>query len=431
MNKYTQPDNCTRTFYLIGLVFMLLNAGIALAGKQQDDPDRLFLQARELASQNNYDRAKILLNQILERHPEYYDASILKARIHAWEGEYMPARELLRNVLQKSPKNMEALYALIDVEMWSENYTEALRYLDVALAGQPNNTHLLYRKALALKEMGDETAAVVLLNQILDIDPSYQEAKELLENIKVTRLKNHFGAGYRGHYFLEDTDTDPWHLFYAELGRKTNFFGPLTARINVANRYNITNTQIEADAYPSIRPGSYLYLNFGYSPNKELFPVTRFGFEIFQALPASWEASAGFRLLNYQNKDLLVLTGSINKYLKKYYFSFRPYFSFSSEADAPSGQSYFLTIRRYFSSPDHYLSMIAGRGFSADFDKFLGGQIYDLGGTLAEVMFIYQQKVTTNFLFKLGAGYKMYDLNQSDAPFGNPVVVEGGIIIRF
>lgn len=397
----------------------------------QNDPDGMFLQAREMTQRDNFEGAKALCNQILDSFPDYHDASILKARIHAWDGDYSPARQLLKEVLQKVPKNREALYALIDVEMWSGNYTDAIRYLDIALDEQPSNTHLLFRKALALKESGDETAAVVLLNQILDLDPSYGEANDLLEDIKVSRLKNHFGLGYRGHYFLEDPDTEPWHLFYAELGRKTSFMGSLIGRVNVANRYDITNTQVELDAYPSIRPGSYLYLNVGYSPDKELFPVTRFGFEIFQGLPASWEVSAGFRLLNYETKDIYILTGSLNKYLKKYYFSFRPYFSFSSEADAPTGQSYFLTIRRYFSSPDQFLSLMIGQGYSADYDKLLGAQVYDLGGTLAEVMLLYQEKIAANFLFKVGAGYKIYDDSKSTVPWGNPLVVEGGLIFRF
>jgi YaiO family outer membrane protein len=393
------------------------------------DPDQLFSQAREQASQNNFQQAREICDQILAQYPNYYDASILKARTYAWEQNYSPAREILSQVRQQAPRNNDALFALIDVEMWSQQYQDAISLLDIALQDQPNNTRLLYQKALALKETGDEVAAVVLLNQILDIDPSHKQARELLESINARKFKNFAGLGYRGHYF--SGDNDPWHLFYAELGRRTRLLGPLTARVNYANRFDRNGMQLEVDAYPGLRQGTYLYLNAGYSPHENLFPTTRFGFEIFQTIPAAWELSAGFRLLNFESKDLLIFTGSVNKYYKKYFFSFRPYFSFSSNADDPANQSYFLTVRRYFTSPDHYLSLVAGRGFSADFDRISGGEIYDIGGTLAEAMLLYQQHITSQILFKIGAGFKKYDSDRSVVPWGNPVVVEGGIITRF
>ncbi|MFN2394150.1 MAG: YaiO family outer membrane beta-barrel protein, partial [Bacteroidales bacterium] len=303
----------------------------------------------------------------------------------------------------------------------------ALLLLDRALEDQSRSTHLLYRKALTLKESDDETAAVVIINQLLDMDPTYKEAKDLLKTIESAKYLNHIGIGYRGYHFLE-TGAEPWHLFYGEAGRRTQTFGPTTLRANIANKYEITNWQLEIDAYPTIRPGTYLYLNAGFSPDSELFPFTRFGFELFQGIPASWEASAGFRLLNFDNKDLLILTGSVSKYYKKYYFSFRPYFSFSSDGNDPNGRSYFLTMRRFFSSSDHYLSLMVGRGFSADFDRLIGGDVYDLGGTLFEAMLLYQHKISQRFLFKAGVGYKLFE---SDVIWGNPFIFEAGLIYRF
>lgn len=427
-NQYPTVKHFIHPALILLLFFFIYMPARGLSAElASDDPDQKLMRARELAFNEEYLQARQLCKEILESYPDYHDARVLKARTYAWEGDYENARTQLLQTRDKAPDNRDALYALIDVEMWSGNYSQAIRYLDQALAHQPNNTHLLYRKALALKETGDETAAVVILNQILDLDPSYREAKDLLESIRTRRLRNHIGVGYRGHYFHE-TSADPWHLYYAELGRRTNFIGPLTLRVNIADRYNITSYQIEADAYPTVRPGTYLYLNMGYSPDSELFPVTRFGFELFQALPASWEISGGFRILNFNDKDLYILTGSLSKYYQKYYFSFRPYFSFSSVGDDPNSQSYFLTIRRYFSSPDHHLSLILGRGYSADIDLLVGGEIYDLGGTLFEAMLMYQQKLSTRLLFKLGAGYKFY---KEDATLGDPIIVEGGLIYRF
>jgi YaiO family outer membrane protein len=419
----------------IGLPFLIifsifLAPSLASNGYSQKNPanpDITFNRARELAHNNLYSQARELCDDILNSYPDYHDAAILKGRTFAWEGDYDQAREVLSEVQQMAPGNKDALYALIDVEIWSENYDEALLLLDLALEDQPSSTHLLYRKALVLKESDDETAAVVIINQLLDMDPTYKEAKDLLKTIESSKYLNHIGIGYRGFHFLE-TGAEPWHLFYGEAGRRTQAFGPTALRANIANKYGITNWQLEIDAYPTIRPGTYLYLNAGFSPDSELFPFTRFGFELFQGIPSSWEASAGFRLLNFDDKDLLILTGSVSKYFKNYYFSFRPYFSFSSDGNDPNGRSYFLTMRRFFSSSDHYLSLMVGRGFSADLDRLIGGDVYDLGGTLFEAMLLYQHKISERFLFKTGLGYKLFE---SDVIWENPFIFEAGLIYRF
>ncbi|TVQ14980.1 MAG: YaiO family outer membrane beta-barrel protein [Bacteroidetes bacterium] len=423
------------------LMFLLIvHSALFAQPPVEEDPDGWFFRARELAFEGKNVEARDICRQILEKYPNYHDVKILKARTYSWEGEFVRSNDLLREVLQAEPSNKEALFALIDLQIWYGDYVEAIKFLDIALASDPNNTHLLYRKALSLKETGDELAAVVLLNQILDLDPTHSEAKDLLDTIESTRLLNHVGIGYRGSYFFEsEVDADPWHLWYAEIGRRTRGMGPVILRANYAMRYDVNSLQIEADAYPTVRPGTYLYLNAGFSPDRRLFPITRFGFEIFQTLPATWEISGGFRILNFDEresliitKDLLIITGSLSKYYKQYYFSFRPYFTFSSVADDPTSNSYFFTARRFFSSTDHHLSLIVGRGFSADYDKLAGGQVYDLSGTVVEAMLMYQQKLSTRFLIKAGVGYKIYETTDDvDVLYGNPTVFEGGLIYRF
>lgn len=427
------PFYLSHSYYPNLAIFLIL---VVMGGftslMAQDNPDAMFLKARELAFQQQYVEAHHLCDQILAINPAYHDASILKARMFAWEEQYDSARALLEKVLLQAPRNREAIAAMADLEIWSGNHKRAIRYLDLMLAEQPSNTDWLFKKALALKESGDETAAVVLLNQILSIHPSHKEAKVLLESIQSGRQRNHIGVGYRGYWFLDseiaNNRPDPWHLLYAEYGRRASLLGPVIFRTNLAERYGLREWQVEIDAYPSIRPGTYLYLNAGYAHESSLFPETRFGFEFFQRLPMAFELSAGFRLLNFGTKDLLILTGSASKYFNRYYISFRPYFTKSSVANDPTAQSYYLTLRRYFSSTDHHLTLIGGRGFSSDAGAMFGGEFYDLGGTQGEFMLTYQHPLSTQFLIRIGAGYKFYEENLI---YGNPSVFEGGLIWRF
>lgn len=405
-------------------VFLLLAVATGLQAQNLPAPqvnlDDLFYQAQDLAFEQEGEAARELCRQILEINPDYHDASILMARTLAWEQRYSEGIEILNGVLAKAPSNKSALLAMTDLQAWSGNYQEAINHLDKVIVSDPNNPDLLFRKAQFLNELGDFQPTVILLNQILDIDPTHRDAKALLASIEVSRLRNYVGIGYRGDYFEM---ANSWHLFYAEYGRRTNTFGTVIARVNVAERFGNKGMQFEVDAYPSLGPGTYLYLNAGYSPHDKLFPTFRSGIELFQKLPSAWEASAGVRLLNFSENDLLIFTGSISKYYKQYYFSFRPFFTLAS--NTPSSQSYFFTIRRYFSSPDHHLSLTAGTGFSADDDALIGAEVYNLESN--KVMLWYQQKATPQLIIRAGAGYQNY----KGGVWGNKYSVEAGVAYLF
>jgi YaiO family outer membrane protein len=410
---------------LKGLLSILLFAFSAGTSGQalpvpQLNLDDLFFQAQDLAFEQEGASARELCLQILEINPDYHDASILMARTLAWEQRYEEAAEILQEVIVKDPSNKAALLAMTDVQAWAGNFKEAIEYLDKVIVGDPTNPDLLFRKAQMLNELGEYQPTVLLLHQILDIDPTHRDAKILLSSIEVGRLKNFVGIGYRGDYFEM---ANSWHLFYAEYGRRTNAFGTVISRVNVADRFGMTGLQFEADAYPTLGPGTYLYLNAGYSPHENLFPIFRAGLELFQKLPSAWEVSAGLRLLNFAENDLLILTGSLSKYYKKYYFSFRPFYTLAS--NTPSSQSYFFTVRRYFSSPDHHLSITAGTGFSADDDALIGAEVYNLESN--KVMLWYQQKATPQLIIRAGAGYQHY----KNGVWGNKYSVEAGVAYLF
>ncbi len=415
--------NHPRLLLLVFIFYFI--PGVATSFSQLPQPanrnlDQLFLEARELAFDQQGEAARSLCRQILEQNAGYHDASILMARTYAWEGAYQEASGVLEGVLINAPGNDAAIVAMADVKMWGGDYSQAIVYLDEALSSAPNNLDLLYQKALALNHLGDRTPAVILLNQILDIDPTHARAEDLLGSIQDIKIRNYVGAGYRVDLFDQ---RDPWHLGYLEYGRRTRALGTVIGRLNYANRFDQKGFQVEADAYPAIAEGTYLYLNGGYSPDGDLFPTYRAGFEVFQQIPREWEASLGFRLLTFNRNDLMILTGSISKYYKKYYFSFRPYINMAAEG--PGSQSYYVTIRRYFSAPDHYLSLLLGTGFSADEDALVGGEMYNIGSNKALLQ--YQQRVSTNWLLKAGAGYQHYN----EGIWGDKYTLEFGAAYLF
>lgn len=154
-------------------------------------------------------------------------------------------------------------------------------------------------------------------------------------------------------------DIAAWRLGSIALSRRTAA-GSVIARVNVADRFGATGAQVEVDAYPRLRTGTYLYLNAGYSASS-VFPEWRSGGELFQSLPQAWEASAGYRQLRFGGTPVTLFTGSVGKYAGDYWISLRPYLRFK---DSGTSASAGLTVRRYGADGDHYIGATISAGSS-------------------------------------------------------------------
>ncbi|AZZ36852.1 hypothetical protein CIK05_08630 [Bdellovibrio sp. qaytius] len=171
-------------------------------------------------------------------------------------------------------------------------------------------------------------------------------ADETLNTVSVGASKDTFDQGY-----------DDWNASSISIGRKFSF-GSMIARVNHAARFGNNGKQFEIDAYPRLRDGTYMYVNVGWS-NEDLFPNQRYGAEIYQSLPQSWEASLGFRRLNYSS-HVNIYTGSVGKYSGNYYYLLRLN---SVPDELGNSGSANLQVRRYFGDED-YVSILIGSGRS-------------------------------------------------------------------
>jgi len=165
---------------------------------------------------------------------------------------------------------------------------------------------------------------------------------------------NQVAVEYGYTYF--DTIFDPWHLASLEYTRST-LAGPVIGRANYARRFDASGLQLEVDAYPTLHRGWYAYLNAGYGLAGS-FPDWRAGGEVFASLPAAWEASAGFRHLQF-GEGYTMWTGSVGKYHGNSWFSVRP-FLLRDQGDL--SWTILFAARRYFTDAQHYLGVLAAYG---------------------------------------------------------------------
>lgn len=374
-------------------------------------------QAREFAYNKGRVEARAICFKILARDSTYWDASVLIGRTYIWDSKHDSSRLVLSRVLVNKPGYYDAIDALIDNEYMADNYLDAVKYADEALLYHSDDDAFLYKKAKALNKLGKTKESSALLNRILVIDPSNKEAPALLLDIKRESRITKIAMSYSTDIFEGGNSggDNPWNFASASIGRKTPHFGSVTLRYNFANRFGNNGHQLELDAYPAIYKGLYVYFSAGFS-NKKNFPFSRISIEPYFKLPKSFEASIGVRYMNYDANRLFALdsnkifiyTGTLGVYFGNYWLSVRPYFIKGVEAWSTSAS---LTLRRYFSDEDSYLSISIGTGVSPDEKQYA----FDPGVPMEflkshKVSLDYQQKFGYRFVLGFGAGYALEEI---------------------
>lgn len=353
----------TRTLILL-LLFVAGLTGELRAGEARLNSDSLFAVAREQAQNGQRHLAIQNCRLILQQSPRYHEVRVYMARVMAWEKEYNGAQKELVRVLKEDKSNKQALDALTDVLWWSGQVDKALAGVNMALHYYPNSATFLYKKARLLASLGRSREASPPLTRLLELDPAHAGGLELAGQIKNDLQMNGASFQYTYNYFQRRGESyGPWQLAAMEYARRTGL-GSIFLRLNYADRnlgsQSFRGLQFEADAYPRMMKGMYAYLNFGYSGDN-VFPAKRAGAELFKSLGWATEVSAGLRYLQWNSSHITIYTGSIGKYYKNYWFSFRPYIS---PKDVGTSFSGYLFIRRYFSDADNYLTLVYGRGSS-------------------------------------------------------------------
>ena len=326
---------------------------------QAEDPDALFRRALELSAKETREEARDLCRRALARSPDYHDVRIHLARLHAWDGQYDEGRAALAWVLAREPANVEARETLADLEWWAGRPAEAVAACDEGLALRPRSPGLLYRKARILKSEGQPAAALDAVLAALEVDPDHQPSRRLRDDLKELAQRSRVAVDVTLDTF--DRTFTPWWLVAVSATHRFDL-GSLILRVNRADRFGATGYQLELDAYPRFRDGTYAYLNVGAS-GASVFPGFRAGAELYQSLPAGFEASLGARHLRFSTSDVTIWTGSASAYRGDWLFTLRPSLTPGAAGSALSGS---LLVRYYLDDGDSFVSATAGLGVSPD-----------------------------------------------------------------
>jgi len=323
--------------------------------------DTSFQVARTLAFSSKYNESISLCKKILEKSPNYQDVQVLLGRVYFWNKKTDSSIIVLSESIKSNPYE-DAYSALSDIQRWSNKPQDALKTSMDGLHFFAASEELFIRKVKALSDLKKYSDAYTLADSLLSNKAKNPELRQLAESIKLKMSKNIFTLSYDYDYFDKQFN-DPWHLFSIGYGRQTKYLGMVTARVNLANRFKSTGSQIEMDAFPTLGKKMYAYINAGYSPDY-IFPKYRSGISIYRNFPHAFEGEIGLRIL-YFTKTTILYVGSIGKYKGNFWFSFRPTFIASNNGNRFS-QSYAFITRYYLKTTSDYLTLTLGSGLFPD-----------------------------------------------------------------
>lgn len=355
---------------VIYLLFLLLPLLWARPATSQTRPvgnvDEAFEQAQSLAYDGKYDQARGLARAILAEAPDYVDVRILIVRTYAWEERFEEAREVLQPVLEEHPDYRDAVLAKIDLEYWSGDPEAALEVAEDASRRSIRDGELLARRVELLIILDRHDEAATLLNQLEGIRSYRTEVRELRNRLSNDRVSNALQMYYTRDQFSEVFD--PWNHVSFRYQRMTGS-GPVLAHLNVADRFGDQAFQGVLEMYPRLGEMWYGYLQAGWSPGS-VFPTWRLSGELYRTFESGWEVSAGARYLQFGTGDVVIISGSVSRFIGNWMITARPFFGTGDEGLSRAGN---LMVRHYFGNPDTHLSLRVGMGFSPEERQLLPG----------------------------------------------------------
>jgi len=303
---------------------------------EESNPEQEFARMRELAGEGDYNAAKKIGYTLLDENAEYFDVALYLARIHGWEQRFDSAYMVLDEVIAKSPELYEAYETCADLAYWENNMDRLDSCASLAAAIEPDTAGVFERYKMALRQARPQSKKTELFGFY-----SY----------------DHFSLPYvRNWHMLTAGAEVPFK--YGTLVPSLNGGYQATAEAPA------TDLQINLDAYLTLGKKTYSLLGYGFSPNGEVdyFPGHRAAAEVWQSLPLGFALSAGLRYF-YWDQNFTFLTFSAEKYAGNYWFSFRNYLFFK---DYGVSGSYYLSARRYFDTKYNYLTLTLGYGTAPD-----------------------------------------------------------------
>ena len=323
MSLWRRTGNCyhqrVRALGIAGLLALLFSVSAAA----QDD---VIARARAAAAAGDRPAGLALLEAHLSSAPRDVDARLVYGLILSWEGRYDEARKALQDVLAQAPEYMDARVALMNVEWWSGRLTETRELVRAVLSRDAGNT----------------------------------QARLVRQRLDARTRPWSIGAGYTRDTFNDEREA--WQESSLAIGRETPI-GSLIVRGSQADRFGLTDQQVDVEFYPTFRAGTYAFVGVGIGADKILYPENRVSLDLYQALGGGFEVSGGYRRLAFAEITHIYLA-TLTKYAGNWMITGKVFVV--PDDLLGDSWSYHGQLRRYFGAAG---TSFIGAGYSHGFSR--------------------------------------------------------------
>jgi YaiO family outer membrane protein len=344
-----------------GVAVLLSTAVSAIALAPAPARGDVLADARALDASGRRGEAILLLDSALARSPGDHDIRVVLGNMLAWEGRHEEARATLMPAVDAG--RGDAARALVNVELWSGHPDRAEQLAASRGAVEPAAPDLRLQRARALRALRRIEDARTEVDAALALAPADADAVRLRDAIADEARSWDVGASFSADWF--DDGRGAWWESSLDVGRRTPL-GPASLHLRRAHRFASEDDLVEVEAYPHLRDGTYAYVGAGFAAHGGelvLYPRARLGAEVYQSLPAGFEASIGWRGLFFSRATHLA-TGTLGRYFGPWFAFARAFWVMPSGGETSA--SVHLNLRRYLADGESYLAARYARGLSRD-----------------------------------------------------------------
>ena len=153
-----------------------------------DDYDKLAqLETTDAGKLNQYLNSIKGFTQSVTVKNNYADAYHNRANIFYKIGRYDLAKDSYETALSYGPNLYQSYYSLLQIDLAEKNYNSAINHLNKLNTVRPNDPQVYYAASVIYANMGRIDQAVSILEQLVKANPGWNQAVDLLAQLKVSQ----------------------------------------------------------------------------------------------------------------------------------------------------------------------------------------------------------------------------------------------------
>lgn len=156
--------------------FLLLNA----CGGSEDREQKYLERAQAYFNDNNYDKTRVELKNVLQINPKNIEARYMMALLAEKQQNWRKMYGMLLGIVETNPAHLKAQNKLGKLFLFSGQVDKALAKAELVLVADANNTDALILQAAIYMNQGELTKSAEIIRSVLASDPGNIEATVIL-----------------------------------------------------------------------------------------------------------------------------------------------------------------------------------------------------------------------------------------------------------